>query len=124
MSKALKAAGQRSAPAVAVRVPEAGSAVAAAMVALALARAREELVETKWYRTAPVDYRAGPPDVRLLRVEDFHVFTSQGGIGTGKYLAPFLVAEATVGPFKATFRVRLEVGRGDLVMMDETAAAS
>lgn len=80
-------------------------------------------MESHWFLSAPPHCRYLPPEVTLLEISHFEVFSSMGLLDAGSDLSPYVVAQATVGGLTARFRVRLEVGRNVTVVMDETPAA-
>ena len=112
-------AGRKPAPTKTVRVPEGTEAVARGLAELALSRAREALVETRWYRSAPAELRQIGPKVTLEGIEYHPVYSSMGGMSAGAQEAPFIVFHAVVGQYKAIFRTRMDFGKGGLVLMDE-----
>lgn len=112
-------AGRKPAPTKTVRVPEGTEAVARDLVELALSRATDALMETRWYRSAPAELRQLGPKVTLDGIEYHPVYSSMGGMSASAQEEPFIVFHAVVGKYKATFRMRLDFGKGGLVMMDE-----
>lgn len=115
-------AGRKPAPTKTVRVPEGTESIVRALVNLVHAKAVEALRETKWYTSAPAHLKELPPVVTFERIEDFPIYVSVGGLDGNSYPAPFAVFSTTLGEFKGTFRMRLDIGAQGAVMMDEADA--
>lgn len=113
---------KKSAPTKTAALPAGTEAVARALLDLLQARAVELVEQAEWYRTAPAEFKTSAPTVTFERVEMFKVYTSIGIMDGETYDAPFAVFSTVVGPYRATFRMRIEFGANGVVYMDEVAA--
>lgn len=95
------------------------NALTATLLELASAHALDGIKSSRWFRTAPAKHRLEEPPVRFTGIEHHKVYTSQGGVGSGAYDAPFLCGVTEVGGISATFRLRLDIGRGGFVIEEQ-----
>jgi len=112
--------GRKPAPSKTVRVALGSEAVARQLADLVLARATDLLMESAWYRAVPADLRGTRPKVVLEGIKHHAVFSSKYS-WPGDRSEPFIVFHAVVGPYKGTFRMHLDLGKGGLVTVGEAA---
>jgi len=93
-------------------------APADAVMALAAAAMLGQLLESRWYRSAPAHARATDPAIEIIGVEYRDVFTSiGGGVGGGATdRRPFLIGRVEVGGIPAKLALRLDFGVGGFVV--------
>lgn len=70
----------------------------------------EELKESRWYQSAPEQFRTSEPQITVLGVENREVYTSiGGGLGGGAtHKKPFLIGHVEVGGIRAKLALRLD----------------
>jgi hypothetical protein len=93
------------------------------VLAPAMAHAPAAILESRWYLTAPAQYKLRDPPVTLSGVEFHPVYTSIGGLPSGSIEPPFLYGWTEVGGIRAAFRLRLDFGRGGFVISEKGGAS-
>ncbi len=94
--------------------------VATDMLKLAKAEMVRQFVESRWFLTAPKEARSATLQIEIVGIEERQVELSEGLIAMGGVMMPFLVGVATVGGIQAKVWLRLDYGRGGLVVEEQS----
>jgi hypothetical protein len=98
--------------------------VATEMMKLAKAEMAEQFAASRWFLTAPKEARMGVPKIDIIGIENRKVELSEGIISHGFVMMPFLVGMATVAGIQAKLSLRLDFGRGGLVVEEQSESVA